>query len=328
MPFIISFGLGLILTAAAVRIGMSWGPVDRPSMDPLKIHGRAVPLLGGMAVAIAALVTAAFTEGVTPPALIGAVSVAVMAGLADDIWSLDVLPRLIAQVGAGVLLAAAVPIGQTEIFGLFGMVALTVACANAVNLVDGQDLLAGGLAAIAALGFAALGGLGHDELVVGIGLAVAGALTAFLLWNRPPARIFLGNNGAYGVGVLLAFLAGRVIADMGWRGLLASGLCLSLFGFEVCLTVLRRMQTGHPLARGDRRHSYDVLSSLLGGRQRVVLLAWTAGATMAGISLLVASVDSPAAISLSVLVTLLGLLGGYRLRQITPDSADPTGTEH
>ena len=88
-----------------------------------------------------------------------------------------------------------------------GLVLATVACCNAVNMVDGQDGLAAGLGAIAALGLAAV--LDREASRPPSPWRWRGRWLGFLVWNRPTARIFLGDGGAYAVGVLLAASAAQ-----------------------------------------------------------------------------------------------------------------------
>ncbi len=141
------------------------------------------------------------------------------------------------------------------------LVLATVACCNAVNMVDGQDGLAAGLGAIAALGLAAV--LAAGAFATALPLALAGALAGFLVWNRPPARIFLGDGGAYAVGVLLAASAAQA-TSAGWHGLLAAGACLGVFAYELVATIARRLASSAPTVRGDRDHSYDRLAERAG----------------------------------------------------------------
>src|SRR5688500_5099642 len=222
MPFLIAFALGLLLTPLAIRAARAAGLVDRPG-HPLKIHSRPVPVLGGLSVVAATFAALTVVPGALGAAAIAGVVVALALGLLDDVRPLDTRVHLLLQLAAG----AAVALGGVELdplgpAGWLGAVALTVVCMNAVNLVDGQDGLAGGLAAIAALGLATVVAIaGGDPAEYATGLALAGSLTAFLAWNRPPARVFLGNGGAYAVGVLLAVLVATAAAQNGWPGLLA-----------------------------------------------------------------------------------------------------------
>lgn len=281
MVFLVAFGLALILTPAARRVGAAVGIVDRPDDAGLKIHREPVPLLGGAAVLAAALAAPAVLGDPVSTGIVGAALVAFAAGLADDVRPLPPWPRLVMQAGAGALLAGAgARLGVDGVIGFIGVVALAVALTNAVNLLDGQDGLAGGVAAIGALGLsglAALDGSGGESLA----FAAAGGAAGFLIWNRPPARIFLGNGGAYAVGILLAAPAAYVSME-GWRGTLAAALCLAVPAYELAFTAIRRIAGGEALGTGDRRHSYDLLSRRT-GRGRSTL--WFCAVAAAGVGL-------------------------------------------
>ena len=176
------------------------------------------------------------------------------------------------------------------------LVLATVACCNAVNMMDGQDGLAPGLGAIAGLGLAGLAvGSGTSSA---LGLAVAGASLGFLVWNRPPARTFLGDGGAYALGVLLVAAAAPAAAD--WPALLGVVLCLALFVIELTSTVLRRLLAASPALRGDRDHTYDRLAAALGSRSRSTLVVCGIGGILALLGQPVAHLHIPLAALLTV----------------------------
>jgi UDP-N-acetylmuramyl pentapeptide phosphotransferase/UDP-N-acetylglucosamine-1-phosphate transferase len=147
---------------------------------------------------------------------------------------------------------------------------------------------------------------------VAVGLAATGSLLGFLPWNWPRARLFLGNGGAYAVGVVLAFLAARLVALDGWRGLLAAGACLGVFAFEVVFTVARRVLSGGAVTAGDRLHSYDLLSRS-GGRIRSTLSFWLLGLLAAGIGVVVGAVPLPVGALLTAVAAAGGTVWGLRL---------------
>ena len=186
-----------------------------------------------------------------------------------------------------------------ESLGAWGppvLVLATVACCNAVNMMDGQDGLAPGLGAIAGLGLAGLAvGSGTSSA---LGLAVAGASLGFLVWNRPPARTFLGDGGAYALGVLLVAAAAPAAAD--WPALLGVVLCLALFVIELTSTVLRRLLAASPALRGDRDHTYDRLAAALGSRSRSTLVVCGIGGILALLGQPVAHLHIPLAALLTV----------------------------
>jgi UDP-N-acetylmuramyl pentapeptide phosphotransferase/UDP-N-acetylglucosamine-1-phosphate transferase len=317
MPFFAAIALALVLTGAARRLGLATGLVDRPasagpgSGEALKIHTVPIPLLGGLGVMTAVLATLALLGDGLPALVVAGVVLATAIGLVDDARPLPASLRLVALTAAGVLLAAGLPLDRLSPLARPGAVLLLLLLANGVNLIDGQDGLAGGLGAIACAGLAAVIGANGGDPVLAV--VVAGALVGFLAWNLPPARIFLGNGGAYGLGALLTVLACQATLAHGWHGLLAAGLCLGVFAFELTFTVARRLIASQRLATGDRGHSYDLLGRSRGNRDRSTLALWTLGAVSAGAGYAADQVSLGAAVAMIAVAAVIGVGAGGRL---------------
>jgi UDP-GlcNAc:undecaprenyl-phosphate GlcNAc-1-phosphate transferase len=288
------------------------GMVDLPGPSDLKIHREAIPLSGGAAVLLAAVLTTwIFGDGPLDGPWV-ATLIAFLVGTLDDRRPLRPLVRV-----GGIVVAAVALILLTQVIRdagpvwWLGTALIVLVCANAVNILDGQDGLAGGVASVGSLGLAAVGWIGGGSVPVQL-LAVGGGLTGFLVWNRPPARIFMGNGGAYALGVLLGFEASAIAVDMGWRGLLAAGACLAVPAFEVVFTVARRAAARESLSAGDRSHSYDLVSARLGrGRSTVAFVGLSL--VGAGFGVLISLVPLPAGIGLALAGAGLAALWGVRL---------------
>jgi UDP-GlcNAc:undecaprenyl-phosphate/decaprenyl-phosphate GlcNAc-1-phosphate transferase len=312
VAFAVALAIGAVLCPIAGWAGRSLNLLDHPGAVELKIHRRAVPVTGGAAVLLASAVSAwifgdQFDIGAWVGALIG-----FLVGTADDRRPLPPVARVGGVVLAAVAFVAVTPEARAAgpLWWLIALL-LVLVCANAVNLVDGQDGLAGGLAAVAALTLSVLlssAGLSAASLTA---QALAGGLVGFLVWNRPPARIFLGNGGAYGVGALLGILAWFLTAVGGVRGFLAAGACLSPFAFEVVFTVARRIRGGAGLARGDRLHSYDLVARTA-GRTASTIVFVILGIFSSGIGMLIWFAPL-AGIPLAVVAALLAGLWGVLL---------------
>ena len=322
MPFFIAIALALVLTWAARWLGLATGLVDRPSAaepeadrppgaDPLKIHTVPIPVLGGLGVVAAVLGTLLVTGTDLPLPVIAGVLLATAIGLVDDARPQPASVRLVALAVAGVPIALGLPTGQLGPLARVGVVLLLLLLANAVNLIDGQDGLAGGLGAIGSVGLAAV--IAPNGVDPVLALVVAGALVGFLAWNLPPARVFLGNGGAYGLGALLTVLATQATIGHGWHGLLAAALCLGVFAFELSFTVVRRLVGSQRLATGDRRHSYDLLGRSRGNRDRSTLALWTLGAVSAGAGYASDQVSLAAAGTMIGVALVIGTAAGGRL---------------
>ena len=316
MPFFVAIALALVLTWAARRVGLATGLVDRPpaggiGTDGLKIHTVPIPVLGGLGVMAAVLVTLLLVGAGLQLAVVAGVVLATAIGLADDARPLGAGIRMVGLTVAGSLLAIGLPLDQLGPMARPGVVVLLLLLANAVNLIDGQDGLAGGLAAIACAGLASVIAAGGGDPAAAI--ALAGAVVGFLAWNLPPARVFLGNGGAYGLGALLTVLAAHATVGHGWHGLLAAALCLGVFAFELTFTVVRRLLASQGLATGDRRHSYDLLARYAGNRDRSTLALWTLGAVSAGAGYAADQVSLAAAVTMLAVAFVIGTAAGGRL---------------
>jgi UDP-GlcNAc:undecaprenyl-phosphate GlcNAc-1-phosphate transferase len=191
--------------------------------------------------------------------------------------------------------------------------------ANSVNLVDGSDGSAASICLMAAIGLTVVGGVVAGWSHIGLGLAVAGALVGFLAWNRPPAKVFLGDGGAYALGCLLAVLAAQ--SSVSFSGTIGSLVCLSVLGFELGTTVVRRSFGRASLSSGDRDHVYDLLGHLI-GRDRATLAFAAAGGVAAILGASVAMVPPQMSLALAAVAAVLGTVAvlmvwraaGLRLR--------------
>ena len=237
----------VFLTPIARSIALRLDIVDRPG--DLKPQRRPVAYLGGVAVFVAAL-TGPLLAG--RPLILVPMAMALALGLADDVRPLAVPVRIGVEIAIAAVAVLTVPgPGIARV----ATAVLVLGLLNAVNLLDGQDGLAAGVGAIIAIGFATLGGSS-----VPIGLALAGALTGFLLLNRPPARIYLGDAGAYLIGTTVALLPAlsRHSATR-WSIWWAVPLLVAVPIIDTGVAIARRLRAHRPLLSGDRSHVYDQL---------------------------------------------------------------------
>jgi UDP-GlcNAc:undecaprenyl-phosphate GlcNAc-1-phosphate transferase len=224
--------------------------VDRPG--ELKPQAHAVPYLGGVAV-FAGLAVGAATGR---PVVLVPLAASLCLGVADDRWDLPPLWRLVGQLAVGAAIVVTCPVHLPGIAASLFIVVVAVLLINGVNLIDGLDGLASGVVAIAAAGFAViLHGAGRQ-----LAIALVAALVGFLVYNRPPARVYLGDGGSYLLGtaltVLLVVAWGPGIAVQSGTAALA---LVALPVAEVAFAVVRRLRGRRSLMTGDRGHPYDRL---------------------------------------------------------------------
>jgi UDP-GlcNAc:undecaprenyl-phosphate GlcNAc-1-phosphate transferase len=303
---LVAFAVAVVLTPIAIRVALRTGVVDRPGA--LKVQEVPVAYLGG--VAVFGGIAAGLLVHAGRPRLLLPLGLALALGLADDLADLPPRVRLACEAVIGVVAAVVVP----AVPGPLGYVVTAVAVLgllNAVNLLDGLDALASGVGAVSAIGFALLGP-GPRPL----GLALAGALCGFLVFNRPPARIYLGDAGAYLVGTALALACASALhADGAVTTWAALPLLVAVPVTDTAVAILRRRRAGAPLFAGDRSHVYDQLVDRGATRPRAVLVMVAAQAVLAAIGVLVGHLTpvagvSGALLSAGILVALVGR-GGF-----------------
>ncbi len=250
-------------------LGPRVGLVDRPG-NALKVHTRPTPLLGGVAV-FTGLHVGMAVLGAADTSLIAGTSLVLALGLADDRFDLAPRLRLIAELAAAAVLVGLMDSGLRNPAGVVFGIAVVVVAINAVNLLDGLDALVGSTAFVSALGVVWAGAAGRGDWELGATLAAA--LAGFLMLNRPQARIFLGDNGSYTVGMTLAYGGLRTTPHGTGSMLLVTAGLLGIFVIDLAVTVLRRARNGRPLFAGDRSHVYDQLRERGWSTGRVVVAA-------------------------------------------------------
>jgi UDP-N-acetylmuramyl pentapeptide phosphotransferase/UDP-N-acetylglucosamine-1-phosphate transferase len=246
---------------AALRSGF----VDRPH-GLLKPQARAVPYGGGIAVFVG-IVAAMLCVHVEVPwvPLVGIASVLVL-GIADDLRGMSPSLRLVVELIAGATLSVLWPLGPSQWPGAVAWSVcsglLTAASINACNMTDGSDGLLGTVSICAAGGLLACWLLAGGTAYAGIAAAVCGSILAFLVFNWPPARVYLGDTGAYCIGFVLTALCIPAMAS--WQAVSGIICIMAPLELELLTSVLRRVRGHQELAMGDRRHIYDVMHASLG----------------------------------------------------------------
>ena len=213
-----------LLTPIMKLVASRYGVVDSPS-ESHKTHKNPVPYLGGVGIAIgvvgvtylASLVSDFSRETffLASTVLLPAIIMGIV-GLIDDLRKLSPWPRFILQSLFGFAISALLvatntlgsPSGNNWIDILITTLFI-VGITNSINFFDNIDGGASGALAIAAIFLFILSFQGGQFLIAALSIVLAGATLGFLLWNKPPARIYMGDAGALFLGILIASLAIR-----------------------------------------------------------------------------------------------------------------------
>jgi UDP-GlcNAc:undecaprenyl-phosphate/decaprenyl-phosphate GlcNAc-1-phosphate transferase len=304
-----------VVVAAPVAFVVAWiakvvgprvGLVDLPDGD-LKTHSAPIVPLGGIGVATGFLVATA-VSGELSWSIGGAVIGVAVLGLIDDRVSLSPKLRLVAELAAGVLLVAQPFLdGDLSVLQALAGIGATVVLINAVNLYDGLDGLVSSSAAAGLAGAALLAWIWGDSSL--LALAGVGALVGFLVHNWNPAKMFLGDNGSYTVGTILAVvIVDSAVSGHGLAGMVAAAAAGTVFVVDLVATMWRRKRAGVPLFAGDRSHTYDRLHDSGWGVKRVAATSALINGAAAVAVALAAAVSAIAAAALAAAI-VVGLIG-------------------
>jgi UDP-GlcNAc:undecaprenyl-phosphate GlcNAc-1-phosphate transferase len=277
--FSITFAASLALTVIVRAAALRWGIVDRPD-GQRKIHNGIKPLGGGVALylsMILGLLAANYLSYGSWQNLWELSLVVIFAGgfvcffgLIDDIYRLNARFKLLMQVCAVLPIAlAGYSIDKVVAFGYrieLGYLAIPITvlwligCINALNLIDGMD----GLASVVGLSTAAMMGLiaaseGREYVSI-IALVLSGALAGFLVLNRPPASIFLGDSGSMVIGLTVGLLGMQgSMKTSATLSITAPAVVMILPMFDIVAAVIRRELTGRRFYSPDREHIHHLL---------------------------------------------------------------------
>jgi len=283
--------------------------MDAPNLAR-KTQATPVPYLGGVAIALGITITtlaAVFVGGnksgenegqlkdlaltvLLPALLLGAM------GLVDDLRSLSPWPRLITQSVVGSLVAFIIVQGGT-VGTPFGTSTLNTAVTifwivgicNSINFFDNLDGAASGAVAIAALGVFIIAFDRGQELVSALSIVTAGATIGFLMWNKSPAKIYMGDAGALFLGVIISVATIRLNPGITptWKSLTIPVILLAVPLLDTCVAIFSRLARGLSPLRGGKDHLSHRLVRAGLSRRVVAVGLWSASAACAVVAVLV-----------------------------------------
>ena len=298
-----AFALTGLLTWPVRAMAIRLGAMDAPNMAR-KTQAEPVPYLGGVAIAmgisiitLGAVFVGAENFGgedngqlkelaltvLLPALVLGAM------GLFDDLRSLSPWPRLIAQIVIGTAVAFVIVENGTigTPFGVAGesswlntlvSIVWIVGICNSINFFDNLDGAASGAVAIAALGVFFIAFDRGQELVSALSIVTAGATIGFLMWNKSPAKIYMGDAGALFLGIIISVATIRLNPGITptWQSLAIPVMLLAVPLLDTCVAVFSRLARGlSPLTGGKDHLSHRLVRAGLSRRVAAVSL-WSA----------------------------------------------------
>jgi UDP-GlcNAc:undecaprenyl-phosphate GlcNAc-1-phosphate transferase len=291
-----------ITTAAVKRIAEEAGAIDHP--NERKQHTESTPRMGGLAIIfgfgfpLMLLAANQHAAGLVSKnltylfAVLASGSLIVGLGVYDDLLGSDAPKKFLVQTAAAVILVSfgfhfsVVSFGGVTIqLGILGSVVSViwiVFVINAVNFIDGIDSLATLVAITIAVAFGVIALLRSDVFSIVIMTSLAGSLIGFYRWNRPPAKIFMGDTGSLFIGLLLAACSiARPIKSP--TALIVGGPMLALALPVLDTLIVMKQRFGSETSLGarivrmfnaDRRHFHHILVEKYGSIGKAILSIW------------------------------------------------------
>lgn len=296
-----------LASTAAIAIGL----VDKPDARR-KLHQRPIPLVGGIVIFATTVLTSLvfitqFSSTLTRGELTSifqfehlglllAAGFLLLVGIVDDRFKIRGHYKLLGQIIAATILIAfgyyfdQIKVSRWEVpFGVFSVLIVyfwLLGAVNSVNLLDGADGFAGTLGLITSLSIAIMaifGGVTKTADAV-IAASLAGSLIGFLLFNLPPAKIYLGDAGSMLIGLTLGALAiSTALKEQTFYALVAPIAVLSIPIMDSGVAIIRRKMTGRGIYAVDRGHiHHSLLRQGLSPKMAVLWMAVLCGTTAMG----------------------------------------------
>ena len=310
MQFVIlgvaAFALSGLLTGPVRALAIKLSVMDLPNMER-KTQVEPIPYLGGVAIAIsivsvtyAAIFYSDNTKSTFPLVTYALLPAAILGlmGLIDDVRGLPALPRLVAQTVVATVVAIFLlnldfnvePFGNPLLNQVINIVWIVAIC-NSINFFDNLDGGAAGSVAISTLGIALIAANQGQELVTALSVVTCGATVGFLLWNKSPAKIYMGDAGALFLGVLVAVLTIRLNPGITpkFNSFAILPMLLAVPILDTCIAVFSRLRRGISPLTGGRDHlSHRLMRKGLSKHASAYLL-WGMQASFVAIALVVYS---------------------------------------
>ncbi len=348
----LAFGVALATVLAAIpliiRVARSRGWVDEPGVR--KVHSQAMVRVGGIGIVVGLLagtvtllatqpdmLSSFFADWSQGMVVIGAVLASFVIGFADDLKGLRARHKLLAQLVIAVTVCAlGVRIEELPLFRESAAsippwawmswpftILWIIGVTNALNLIDGLDGLASGMAAIACAVLAVIGFSLDQVAVASIALAMCGALIGFYAFNRHPAKLYMGDCGSLSLGMFVAVASVSLLNGVPGASARHFSIIILAIGIptlDVLYCMVRRMLERRSPFSPDRGHIHHRLLDLGFSHKKTVatlhLVALSACA-VSMLSLFGGDLERPLGLAGAAGIILCAsyLIGYFRLRK-------------
>jgi len=317
--------IAFITTPVVKSLAQKVGAVDVPK-DDRRMHDHPIPRMGGLAIFLGFLLSTLVFVPLSQSLrgmLMGAILIVIL-GIFDDIYALPALPKLIVQILAALIavyhgnviqvisnpnILSDNPYWSLGAWSVPVTVVWIVAITNAVNLIDGLDGLAVGVAAISSLTMLVIAMLVSESVVALTMAALAGSCIGFMPYNHNPAKIFMGDTGSTFLGFVLATVSIQGLFK--FYTIISFAVPFLMLGlplFDTCFAIFRRLAKGQNPMSPDRSHVHHRLIDMGFNQKQAVGILYVISAILGLCAVVLTTSGALKAMVLLCALCLAGLI--------------------
>ena len=291
-----------LITPQIRKVAIHFNAVDAPNLER-KVQKEPVPYLGGVAIAIG-VVAASYgsmlavdfswqTIRLASTVLVPAIAISAM-GLWDDLRGLQPWPRLIAQTATAIAVSSiliatdtsGVAFGNTILNYVITTIWIVGVC-NSINFFDNHDGGAAGTVAVITFFLFFIAYDRQQVLVSALAVVTAGATAGFLIWNRHPAKIYMGDAGSLFLGIIISVLTIRLSPGVvpTYKSVAIPVLLMAIPILDTTVAVISRLYRGISPFQGGRDHLSHRLMRIGFHRKSTAISLWALAAFYAALAL-------------------------------------------
>ncbi|WHE07009.1 MraY family glycosyltransferase [Thermoanaerobacterium thermosaccharolyticum] len=323
LSFVVAFVIALMATPAAKKLAYKIGAIDIPK-DKRRVHKKPVPLIGGLAIYLGTILSILLflPKSETNLGIIAGSTIIVVLGIFDDKYELKAKVKLLGQLVASLVVVLSGvridwltnPFGDGMInIGVFAIplsIFWIVGITNAMNLIDGLDGLAAGIASISSGSLFVVSLLNGRYATALITAAVTGAALGFLPYNFNPAKIFMGDTGAMFLGFILSAVSIQgAVKSAAAIAIAVPILALGVPVFDTAFAIIRRIANKKPIMEADKGHLHHRLLAL-GLTQKQAVFVMYGVSLFLGLSAILISFTNGAKGYIILIIAILAILWG------------------
>lgn len=323
IPFLVAVLISFVSTPMVRKLAIKIGAVDVPK-DDRRVHTEAMPFLGGLAIFAAVVITVLIFLPLsrTTFAILLAGTVIVISGVLDDMKNISPKAKLVFQISAAMILIIGGikidfitnPFSSSSTLVMLGWLSIpvtlfwVVGITNTVNLIDGLDGLAAGVAMISSISLMLVANkFGYTEITI-LSAILAGSCLGFLPFNFNPAKIFMGDTGALFLGFMLAAISIEgIMKSVATIAVVVPIIILGIPIFDTTFAIFRRLLNGQSIVAADKGHLHHRLLNKGFSQRKTVLMLYGISSIFGLVAVLISKANSRQAVYLSM-ATFVGAI--------------------